>query len=657
MTTPINVLIVEDNPLEAGLMIIELKRAGFEPKWHRVDSEGEYLERLNGDLDLVLSDFRMPRFSGFRALELLRERGFDVPFILVSGAIGEDTAVAAMKMGAADYLLKDRLARLGSAVTQALTQCRLRAENGRTEIALRNSEKRFRALFEQAAVGVAQAEVATGRLVQVNRRFCEIAGYSQGELERLMFSAITRPQDAKGGAETARLLVTGFIREHTREERYIRKDGSEVPVSVTISAMWAPGEAPDYFIAVVQDISERKRMEELLIQAQKMEAIGTLAGGIAHDFNNILTAIAGYTELARMTLSGNPEVQAHLGSVLQASRRATDMVQKILTFGRQNAQERRPISLLPVVAEVMELLRVTIPSNIEFETAFEKDAPTVLADATQVHQVLMNLGTNSCHAMQGRTGRLRVSIGRYVADAARLAAERRFRPGTYARITVEDTGCGMDRQTLTRIFEPFFTTKPTGEGSGLGLAVVHGIMDNHGGVVTVLSRPGEGTVFELYFPAYESLSFQSEASEESVPRGSGARVLVVDDEVAIADLIQQILSLLGYAVETATRPAEALAMVRADPLRYALVLTDQTMPGMNGLLLASLIRKIRPELPVVMMTGYNETLLVDGIKAAGIRHLLLKPISIAALGTTVRAVLLDPSGEGIQAAPELADFA
>jgi PAS domain S-box-containing protein len=657
MATPLKVLVVEDNPVEADLVIVELQRAGFEPQWHRVDSEAEYLERLNGDLDLVLSDFRMPQFSGFRALELLRERGLDVPFILISGAIGEDTAVAAMKKGAADYLLKDRLARLGSAVTQALAQRRLLAENCQAEAALRHSEKRFRALFEQAAVGVAQAEVATGRFVQVNQRFCEIAGHSQDELDRRTFSSITRPQDLKGAAETARLLVAGTIREHTREERYVRKDGSQVSVSVTISAMWAPGEAPDYFIAVVQDISERKRMEELLIQAQKMEAIGTLAGGIAHDFNNILTAIAGYTELARMILRGNPEVQEHLGSVLQASRRASDMVQKILTFGRQNTQERRPISLLPVVAEVMELLRVTIPTDIEFETSFELDTPNVLADATQVHQVLMNLGTNAWHAMQGRTGRLRVSLGRYVADAARVAAERRLRPGTYARLTVEDTGCGMDRQILTRIFEPFFTTKPPGEGTGLGLAVVHGIMDNHGGVVTVASRPDEGTAFELYFPAYACSVFQPEVDEGSVPRGRGAKVLVVDDEVVIADLIQQTLALLGYAVETATRPAEALAMVRADPQRYALVLTDQNMPGMNGLLLASLIRKIRPALPVVMMTGYNEALLVDGIKAAGIRHLLLKPISIVALGNAVHKVLLEGSGDGIQAAHELSDVA
>ena len=255
-------------------------------------------------------------------------------------------------------------------------------------------------------------------------------------------------------------------------------------------------------VGMAEDITEYRTLEEQFRQAQKMEAIGTLAGGIAHDFNNILAAISGYTELARMTLKENPEVREHLGAVLQAASRATDLVRQILTFSRQQPPERRPIQLRPVVAESLKLLRATIPSTIEFDTSLAADAPTVLADATQIHQILMNLGTNAWHAMKDRTGRLQVKLEKCVVDAAHAATQPRLRPGVYARVSVSDTGCGMDQATLRRIFEPFFTTKPPGEGTGLGLAVVHGIMDSHDGAVTVYSQPGEGTVFHLYFPAH-----------------------------------------------------------------------------------------------------------------------------------------------------------
>jgi PAS domain S-box-containing protein len=765
MPRPLKVLIVEDNPADAELALIELRRAGFEPDWQRVDTEAGYLERLDGGLDLVLSDFQMPKFNGLRALELIKKRGLDVPFILVSGTIGEETAAAAMKNGAADYLMKDRLARLGASVTHAMAESWLRrerrqadeeaqrqlaelrvlfdmmpamiwfkdtenrilrvnqrvaetvgktvgeiegkpsieiypqeaagffaddlqviqsgvpklgivatvrdraggeiwvqtdkvpvrdkggkvigivvmaqdiTERTRADGALRASEKRFKALFEQAAVGVAQADAATGRFLQVNQRFCEIVGRSREDLARLTFATITHLKDLDQNLESLRQMKTGAIREATHEKRYLRNDGSEVWVNLTVSAMWSPGETPDFIIAVAQDITERKQLEEQIRQAQKMEAIGTLAGGIAHDFNNILTAIVGYTELARMVLKEDPEVHAHLGAVLQAASRATDLIRQILTFSRQQPRERRSIDLLPVVEESLKLLRATIPSSIEFETSLATDSPTVLADATQIHQTIMNLGTNAWHAMRDRTGRLQVKLERWVVDLPQASAEQRLRPGVYARVSVSDTGCGMDQETQQRIFEPFFTTKPPGEGTGLGLSVVHGIMDSHDGAVTVHSRPGEGTVFRLYFPAHAGVASLAPAQVGPVPRGHGEMILVVDDEETIAQLIQQALVFLGYRVEFATQPQAALAMVLTDPQRFALVLTDQTMPEMTGELLAGLLRKIRPGLPVIMMTGYSAAVMSDRVEAVGIRQLLLKPVTISSLGTAVHAVL------------------
>jgi len=512
-------------------------------------------------------------------------------------------------------------------------------EGKNAEDALRASEHRFKAVFEQAAVGVAQGDAATGQFVQVNQRFCEIVGRSRQEMEQLTFADITHPQDVDHSLKKARQLMAGTIREFSTEKRYVRKDQSEVWAGVTISAMWAPGEKPDYFIAVVQDITERKRLNEHLLQAQKMEALGQFSGGVAHDFNNILATISGYTELSLMILTDNPVVRSHLDSVLKASGRAADLVKQILTFSRQQSQERQTIPLQPVVEESIKLLRATIPSNIAFETSVAADAPNVLANANQVHQVLMNLGINAWHAMQDRPGRLQIRLERWVVDEAQASTQPRLRPGSYARVSVSDTGCGMNAATLQRIFDPFFTTKPPGQGTGLGLSVVHGIMDGHDGAVTVCSQPGEGTVFHLWFPAHTGEAAAGGIDEGPPPHGNGEAVLVVDDEELIATMIQQTLIRIGYAAEFATDPAAALALVRTDPQHFQLVLSDQTMPGLTGLVLATRLREIRPDLPVILMTGFSASLTPERLELAGVRQVLFKPLTVQMLGTALRAAL------------------
>jgi PAS domain S-box-containing protein len=512
-------------------------------------------------------------------------------------------------------------------------------ERRKIEDALSASEQRFKAMFEQAAVGVAQIDVETGLFAQINAHFCEIMGRTQHEMEQLRLVDIIHPQDIAFYVAKLKRIRSGASRESTQEGRYLRKDGSEVWVSMTVSAMWRAGEKPSFVIAVAQDISGRKQLEEQLRQSQKMDAIGTLAGGIAHDFNNILTMINGYTELAQLELNGNPEVREYLGEVRVAASRATDLVRQILTFSRQQPLERRPISLLPVVTETLKLLRATIPSTIEFKQTFASDVPTVLADATQIHQIVMNLGTNAWYAMKDRAGSLEVRLDRCVVDAAYASMQPRLQPGVYARMCVGDTGCGMDAATLGRIFEPFFTTKPPGEGTGLGLAVVHGIMDNHDGVITAVSQPNKGTVFQLYFPEYVGEAVGDAGHETSVPHGHGERILLVDDEELLVKLGRLALIKLGYEVETATRPEAALEMVRADGPRFALVITDQTMPGMTGVALARQLKEIRPDLPILLMTGNNLSLRSETVKAAGISQVLIKPTSLYALGSATREAL------------------
>ena len=513
-------------------------------------------------------------------------------------------------------------------------------ESKRGMEALRVSERRFKTLFDQAAMGVALADVSTNRFVQVNRRYCEITGYDQPELEHLTLAAITHPEDSAHDLEMTEKLRTGELREYTREKRYVRKDRAEIWVSLTVSAMWTQGEIPDYFVVIVQDITSRKLLEEQVLQAQKMEAIGTLAGGIAHDFNNILAAISGYTELSLLTLKETSKVRENLVAVLKATVRATGLVRQILAFSRQQATSRLPLSLGPIMAECIVLLRATIPTSIEFDILLAPDAPVVLADATHIHQILMNLGTNAWHAMKNRPGRLKVKLERIVVDEAHTVRQPRLHRGVYARISVRDTGCGMDQATLSRIFEPFFTTKPPGEGTGLGLAVVHGIMDKHDGVVTVQSTVGKGTVFHLYFPEKSGNAAQREIPPGEAPHGHGERILVVDDENLLVIMNQMTLIALGYAADITTKPAEALEWVRAHPQRYALVLTDQTMPGMTGLVLATQLQVVRPGLPVILTTGYMAALTADQIKAAGVFQVLHKPATLHALAFSLQAALL-----------------
>ncbi len=503
------------------------------------------------------------------------------------------------------------------------------------DCALRQSEERFRKLLllSPDAQFVDDGE----RITLVNPSFCRLMGASEPaqllgrptlELVHPHFHELVRKRRQLDLADRAL---------PPSEMRLVRLDGTEVEVEIASAAVESGGRHETLMIA--RDITERKRLAEHFLQAQKMEALGQFSGGVAHDFNNILAVIAGYTELAEGKAQSLPEVVEHLRAVLRASNRAVVLVRQILTFSRQHSHERRPILLQPIVEEGLRLLRVTMPSTIEFELAVAANAPPVLADANQIHQILMNLGTNACHAMQDRPGRLMVKLERCEVDAAQASTEPRLRPGLYARISVGDTGCGMDQGTQRRIFDPFFTTKPPGEGTGLGLAVVHGIMDSHDGAITVYSQPGEGSVFHLYFPAHAGDAAAIAPEDGPVPRGRGERVLVVDDEELLAELGQKTLATLGYEAEFVTHPAAALALVNGDPHRFALVLTDHTMPGMTGLQLASRLRQTRPDLPILLMSGYTASLTPERIAAAGISQLLLKPVSLHMLGSAVHAAL------------------
>jgi signal transduction histidine kinase/ActR/RegA family two-component response regulator len=397
---------------------------------------------------------------------------------------------------------------------------------------------------------------------------------------------------------------------------------------------------------VQREITERKeaetrqsKLEAQLRQAQKLEAIGTLAGGIAHDFNNILGAIIGYSELATVDLSKRHPAQAHVAEVLRAGNRAKELVRQILTFSRQEEHERKPIQLQSVLDEALKLLRATLPSTIEIRQRIDPQAPPILGDATQIHQVMMNLGTNAWHAMNERGGILEVSLVPLDVDADFAQTHGDLHRGRYLRLMISDTGCGMDRAVLERVFEPFFTTKPPGAGTGLGLAVVHGVIKRHEGTIAVYSEPGNGTTFNLYFPVHE-IETQTPVMESiTIPKGNGERILFVDDEAPLAALGKSMLERLGYRVTAQTSSVEALATFSAQSDQFDLVITDQTMPSLSGADLARLMLEIRPELPVILATGYSTTINPEKAQAIGIRELLFKPNTTQSLSAAIRRAL------------------
>jgi signal transduction histidine kinase/ActR/RegA family two-component response regulator len=406
------------------------------------------------------------------------------------------------------------------------------------------------------------------------------------------------------------------------------------------------------YVAVLRDVSarrqaeaERARLESRLLQAQKMEAIGTLAGGIAHDFNNILAAILGYTELVADSLPERGEARANLEQVLQAGERARELVKQILTFSRQSEQERRPVRLAMVVGEVLRLLRSSLPTTIEIRRDLAAADGVVLAEPTQLHQVLMNLCTNAAQAMEPGGGVLTVSLHRETVEGAEAAEHEGAEAGDHQVLSVADTGRGMSPTQREKIFEPYYTTKPAGEGTGLGLAVVHGIVRAHGGWLRVESEQGRGSTFRIYLPQASEEAAEETLALHTLPTGS-ERVLLVDDEAALVELGRQTLERLGYQVEAFTDSREALATLEERPADFDLVITDQTMPGITGLELAAEARRIRPGLPVLLCTGFSRVVDEASTRRAGVREVLMKPLVARDLAQAVRRALGQPPAAG-----------
>jgi PAS domain S-box-containing protein len=395
------------------------------------------------------------------------------------------------------------------------------------------------------------------------------------------------------------------------------------------------------------DITERKRAEEQsktirtqLVQAQKMESIGTLAGGIAHDFNNILSAIIGYSELAMEDVSDPQKAKREIKEVLKAADRAKELAKHILTFSRKADVEYSPLSLRTVVKDTIKMLRSVIPTTIDIQQDLT-DSGLIMSNPTQINQILMNLSTNASHAMDKTGGVLKISLKKVNINKDSEAHELNLHPGNYLILSVSDTGHGIPSEILERIFEPYFTTKDMGRGTGLGLSVVHGIVISHGGNIICKSTPGKGTSFEIYLPEIESMKeVVTHEEEEPTPTGT-EHILFIDDESVLVNLAEKMLIKLGYTIETRTSSSEALELFQKDPDKYDLIITDMTMPGMTGDRLAQKYMEIRPDIPIILCSGYSEHISKEKAKNIGIREFVMKPLEMKALAKTIRKVLAE----------------
>jgi PAS domain S-box-containing protein len=424
------------------------------------------------------------------------------------------------------------------------------------------------------------------------------------------------------------------------EYRFRRKDGIYIWIRDEKRLVRDARGQPKEVVGAWADVSERVALEARLTQAQKMEAIGLLSGGIAHDFNNILGAILGNAQLARMDVAADHPATESLDAILQATQRAKSVVRQILDFARQETQELRRLDLGPVVDESVRLLRATLPAEVELVFEVAKDLPHVLADASQIQQVVMNLGTNAWHALAGEPGRVEVSLAVRRVDEAAVSSHPDLQAGQYVRLRVRDNGKGMTRETLEQIFMPFFTTKPPGTGTGLGLSVVHGIVKGHRGAILVTSSPGKGATFDLHFPvASERAAEVAAQSGGEATRGRSERILLVDDKELIVRSCSRALTRLGYQVKSFTDGASALAEIHGNAHGFDLVITDLSMPGISGLEIAKIIQKLRPDLPVVLSSGMVPAEMQDELTAAGIYDVLRKPFTFEELGETVGRAL------------------
>ncbi len=529
-------------------------------------------------------------------------------------------------------------------VTLLVPEGRDISEHKKNEALISRQRAEFSAIFDSISDAIVFVDPQR-QIIRVNPAFTRILGYQPEEVIGHTTQIIYADPESYIAQGQKRFNFQASSEDMFFENEYRRKDGSSfVGEALGVKVLDRNGKKIG-FMATIRDITERKLIEQdkkgfeaHLQQIHKMEAIGTMAGGIAHDFNNVLAIIRGNIDIIQRKQKNGIPFEKNLEHINKSTSRATDLVKQILAFSRQEKPELSPVNLVFALNESLRLMRSTIPATVEIMNTVDKEKIHINADDTQLQQILINLCTNAVHAMEAR-GLLTVNLQEVTLSQDEIPVVTNQQGGRYARLTVADTGTGMNEETIARIFEPFFTTKPVGSGTGMGLSVVYGIVNSHGGFITVDSVPGQGTSFNLYFPIVSIEEVEPEMpAEKSLPVGT-EHILFVDDEKHISDICSEMLVSLGYEVTSLTKSKEALVAFKGDPQKFDLVLTDQTMPEMTGTELSSELLKARPNIPIILCSGFSATTSERHAKMIGIRKYAMKPISMSQLAKIVRKVL------------------
>ncbi|PYO97448.1 MAG: hybrid sensor histidine kinase/response regulator, partial [Gemmatimonadetes bacterium] len=544
----VRILLLEDVPADAALIQRELTKAGLVFVSQQVDTRVAFEEALRIFApDVILSDHGLPGFDGAAALQFVRERFPALPVILVTGSLNEETAVEFMKAGAADYVLKDHLTRLPQAIKRALRESRLREERELAVAALRASEEQYRALFENTPYPMWVFDLETHRLLAVNSAAIAHYGYRREEFLALKIEDLRAPEDIPALEQHLATKEAGY--HTTGPWRHRKKDGTLIEVQTSGHEITFAGRRAE--LVVIDDVTERKRLEEQFRQAQKMEAVGRLAAGVAHDFNNLLTAILGTTDLMIEDLPADDPDREGLLDIRGAAERAAVLTRQLLTFSRQQVVSPRMLRLNELITDLVKLLRRLLGEDVTIASALAPDCGAVKADPGQLEQVLVNLAVNARDAMPNG-GRLTIETRNVDLDADYPTERVMIPAGRYVMLAVTDNGTGMDAQTNARIFEPFFTTKPVGKGTGLGLATVYGVVQQTGGYIWLYSELGHGTSFKIYLPRVDADGPQPAEEEQRASALDGSEtVLVAEDEEAVRLIIAKALEARGYRVLSA----------------------------------------------------------------------------------------------------------
>jgi len=646
MTQALRILNIEDSEDDALLIARRLRKAGYDLATRRVDCREDMVRALREEeWDLALCDHSLPNFDITSALEVIKQSGLDLPLVIVSGAIDEKSAVAAMRGGARDYVMKGNLDRLIPVIERELLSRQIRAQKSEAESALAAQIKFLQDLIETIPAAIFYKD-KDGNYLGCNKSFVRWLGKGHKD-------------EIKGHTIFDLVPPTEAYQHNQMDQELLERGGSSIYETSLENSEGTPRHFMVHkaafddsqgnhggIVGVLLDITNlkeaeetRKELEGQLRQAQKLEAIGTLAGGIAHDFNNILAAIFGYTELAQAQLGNQDKVAKYLSQILLASERAKSLIKQILTFSRKAEQEVQPVSVGLIAKEALKLLRASLPPTIEMIINIDSNAGMVLADPTQVHQIIMNLCTNASHAMKAAGGILTVEVRPMEIAGGDSSGEFNLEPGAYLDIKVSDTGHGMAPSTLERIFDPYFTTKPVGEGTGLGLSVVHGIIKGMGGDINVHSQPGQGTEFSLLIPRIEPEDEAAGLSTLSGAVGGTERIMVVDDEEAVTDIISSQLGKIGYKVAAFKSGDDAWEYFQRNPGLTDAVITDYLMAGINGAELAERIKSANNKIPIIIHTGFNECLVDEDGSQNGADAVCLKPIHAADLANVLRELL------------------